>query len=114
MNRRIPFRNTTTAAVIAALLEYWVYAYGVSQYTVTKYGKQLAAKLFDFKSEILGSEHYLTTAFYLQTNGQPKQLSDRIIERLQHYLADPLTGLRPVLFSRLHVRTGRKLTKQQR
>ena len=88
MTRAIPMRSTTAASVAQAFLDNWVYPYGVPSYLVTDNGPQFASKFFEAVCTMLGVQHYLTTAYHPQTNGQSERFNRTILDRLRHYVAD--------------------------
>lgn len=86
--RCILLRNATAATVAAAFLEYCVYVYGASHYSLSDNKKQFIPRLFDFVCAILGSKHYLITVCSPQSNGQAEQLIRTTVQRLRYYVAD--------------------------
>ena len=77
LTRCIPLRTTTAPVVAAAFLDYWVYAYGAPLYVLTDNGKQFTAKFFDAVCSMLGSRHFLTTAYHPQTDKRGREWRDK-------------------------------------
>ena len=69
-------------------LDNWVYVYGAPRYVLTENEQQIAATFLDEGCALLGLRHYLTTAYYPQTNGQTERFNWTLVQLLQHYVEE--------------------------
>lgn len=79
------------------LAEYSVYAYGARQCHLTGNKKQSEVKFFDSVCEILGTRHYLSTAYHPLTNRRAERLGKAVVQRLRKNGADHQTYLEQYL-----------------
>ena len=88
LTRRIPLWTTTASVVANAFLDNCIYVYGAPRFVLTDSSPQFAAKFFDAVCALLGMQHYLTTVYNPQTNGQTERFNRTLVQRLRNYFKE--------------------------
>ena len=86
--RAIPLARITSASVVRALLESWIYPYGLPSMILSDNGVQFTSKFFEAMCTTLGVKHLTTTTYHPQTNGQVERYNRTLVARLRHYVAE--------------------------
>ena len=86
--RAIPMNKTTAPFVAAAVLNNWIFCYGIPNTILTDNGTQFISEFFKTVCHIMGIRRKTTTAYHPQTNGQAERYNKTLATRLRHYVAD--------------------------
>jgi len=88
MTRAIPVQRIDAEAIAAAILNYWVAAYGPPATVLSNNGPQFRSTFFQgVCSLLLISNRYFKT-YHPQTNGQVERCNRTSVRQLQMYVED--------------------------
>lgn len=84
----IPLLTAQVLQVTQALLDAWIYPYGMPETLLTDNGHPFTAKFFETVCGLLGIRHVLSTAYHSQTNGQAERFNRTLGIRFWHYVTE--------------------------
>jgi cleavage and polyadenylation specificity factor subunit 1 len=87
MLEAVPLANVETATCRDALIRHWIGRFGVPAHLTSDQGAQFTSALWARTCEVIGTHHYTTTAYHLQSNGMIERAHRRLKDALRARLA---------------------------